>query len=161
MPTIASHVIRPSNARSVVLDGFVPIPPGSLASMPAVLSWPAKDPQDVLDYEFDVSPALVGNADDRIATIDVTIQPSATGDLALISSTADGKTAVLWLTGGQVGTVYAVQITVGTTAGRVIGRTVYLPVLSLMSNTAPTSVLTTASGTTVTDQNGNAITVGS
>jgi hypothetical protein len=161
MPTIASHVTRPSNARSVVLDGFVPVPAGSLASTPAVLSWPAKDPQDVLDYELDISPALAGNEDDRIATIDVAIQPSATGDLALMSSAADGNVAVLWLTGGQANTVYAVQITIGTDAGRIIGRTVYLPVLTLMSSTPPAGVLTTASGAAVTDQSGNTITVGS
>ena len=68
-------------------------PPGSLAPTPAALSWPAKDPGDVLDYAFDISPALAGNDRDTIATIDVTIQPSATGDLTLASSAADGNVA--------------------------------------------------------------------
>ena len=106
MPTAASQLIRPSCARRVVLDGFVPTPLGSLATAPAAMSWPAKDPGDVLDYEFDISPALAGNDKDSIATIDVTINPSATGDLTLTSAAADGSVAVLWLASGQVGTVY-------------------------------------------------------
>jgi hypothetical protein len=144
----------------VVLDGFVPVPSGSLATAPATLAWPAKDPGDVLDYEFDISPALAGNEKDTIATISVTIQPSAIGDLTLNSSAADGSVVVLWLAGGQVGTVYSVQVSIGTTAGRTIGRAIYLPVLALVSGAPPASALTTADGTAVSDQSGNAITVG-
>ena len=161
MPTAAPQVVRPSSARRVVLDGFVPTPLGSLASAPAALSWPAKDPGDVLDYEFDISPALAGNDKDSIATLDVTINPSATGDLTLTSSMADGKVAVLWLASGQAGTVYSVQVTIGTTAGRTIGRAIFLPVLALVSSAPPASALTTTAGSAVTDPSGNAITVGS
>jgi hypothetical protein len=143
-----------------VLDGFVPTPLGSLATAPAALSWPAKDPGDVLDYEFDISPALAGNDKDTIATVDVTIQPSATGDLSLVSSAADGNVAVLWLASGQAGTVYSVQVTIGTVAGRTLGRAIFLPVLALASGAPPTSALTTTDGAAVTDQAGNAITVG-
>lgn len=160
MPTVAPRVVRPSSARRVVLDGFVPTIPGSLATVPAALSWPAKDPGDVLDYEFDISPALAGNDKDTIATVDVTIQPSATGDLTLASSAADGSVAVLWLAAGLPGTVYSVQVTIGTMAGRTIGRAIYLPVLALVSSAPPASALTTTAGAAVTDQSGNAITVG-
>ena len=90
----------------------------------------------------------------------MTIQPSATGDLTLTSSAADGSVAVLWLAGGQAGTVYSVQVTIGTTAGRTIGRAIFLPVLALVSAAPPASALTTADGAAVTDQSGNAITVG-
>ena len=160
MPTAASQLVRPSSARRVVLDGFVPVPLGSLATAPAALSWPAKDPGDVLDYEFDISPALAGNDRDRIATIDVTIQPSASGGLTLASAAADGNVAVLWLASGQAGTVYSVQISIGTAAGRTIGRAIFLPVLALVSSAPPSSALTTSSGTTVVDQSGNPILVG-
>jgi len=160
MPTAAPQVVRPSSARRVVLDGFVPVPRGSLASAPAALSWPAKDPGDVLDYELDISPALAGNEKDTIATIDVTIQPSATGDLTLASAAADGGVAVLWLSSGQAGTVYSVQVTIGTAAGRMIGRAIYLPVLALVSSTPPASALTTTSGTVVVDESGNPVLVG-
>ena len=90
MPTPATHVWKPSNARTVVLDSFIPVPRGSTALAPPPLNWPAKDPADVLDYQFDISPALVGNDGDAIATLDVTIEPANPGDLVLNSATTDG-----------------------------------------------------------------------
>ena len=115
----------------------------------------------MLDYELDVSPALAGNEQDTISTIDVTIEPSASGDLSLASSIADGKVAVLWLAGGQVGTVYSVQVAIGTAGGRTIGRAIYLPMLALMADPPAFTALTTSTGTTVVDQSGNPILVGS
>ena len=79
MPTPATHVWKPSNARTVVLDSFIPVPRGSTAVAPPPLNWPTKDPADVLDYQFDISPALVGNDGDAIATLDVTIEPANPG----------------------------------------------------------------------------------
>ena len=160
MSTTTPQMVRPSSARRVVLGDFVPVLSGLLTKAPTTLAWPAKDPGDTLDYEFDISPALVGNDKDTIATIDVKIQPSAAGDLKLTSSAADGSVAVLWLASGQVGTVYSVQVTIGTVAGRTIGRAIYLPVLALVSSTSVASALTTADGTIVSDQSGNPITVG-
>jgi len=159
--TPTPHVWRPSNARRIVLDGFLPVPRGTLPTTPPPLSWPAKDPSDVLDYEFDVGAALVGNEGDTIATVAVVITPNATGDLVLNSSAVDGSRAVLWFAGGQSGTVYVVQVTVGTTNGRTIGRAVLLPVLPLASATAAATALTTEVGATITDQNGNPILLGS
>ena len=66
MPTIASHVWRPSSARILYLDSFIPVARGSAAMAPAPLSWPAKDPADVLDYQFNVASAVVGNDGDAI-----------------------------------------------------------------------------------------------
>ena len=160
MPTATTRVVRPSNARRVVLDGFVPVPRGSIATAPAALSWPAKDPDDVLDYELDISPALAGHENDSITTIDVVIEPSAAGDLALTSTGGDGTVAVLWFAGGQVGTVYSVQVTLGTAAGRTIGRAIYLPVLALALAQPPASVITTDTGSLLLDQNGNPILIG-
>lgn len=160
MPTVAARVMRPSNARRVVLDGFVPVPRGSLAVAPSPLSWPAKDPDDVLDYELDISAALAGHDSDSIASIDVVIAPSGDNELTLRSSAADGAVAVLWFAGGSVGTVYSVQVTIGTAAGRTIGRAIYLPVLALVSAAAPASGLTTANGAVLTDQAGNPILIG-
>jgi len=159
--TPATHVWRPSNARRIVLDGFAPVPRGTVPTAPPPLSWPAKDPSDVLDYEFDVAAALVGNEGDAIAGVNVVISPSASGDLTLNSSAADGTKAVFWFAAGQSGTVYVVQITIVTTNGRTIGRAVYLPVLPLASASATATALTTESGTTITDQNGNPILTGS
>jgi hypothetical protein len=154
MATQASHVWKPSTARVVVLDSFIPVPRGSSAVAPPPLNWPSKDPADVLDYEFDISPALVGNDGDSILTLDVAISPNSGGDLQLDSATADGAIAVLWLSGGQAGTVYTVTIVIGTTNGRTIQRSILLPVLYLSQPSAPADAIQTNAGLIITDQNG-------
>jgi hypothetical protein len=161
MSTTVTHVWKPSNARRIVLDGFLPVPRGTVATTPPPLAWAAKDPSDVLDYEFDICAALTGNEGDVIDTVAVVITPDATGDLVLNSSYADGSKAVFWFAAGQSGTVYTVQITIVTVLGRTIGRAVLLPVLPLASVVATTTGLTTDQGATITDQNGNPILVGS
>jgi hypothetical protein len=157
MPTPAIHVWKPSGARSVTIDGFVPAPRGSNAAAPRLLNWPTKDPGDTLDYEVDISPALVGNKGDSIATIDVTVFPNNPGDLSVNSTTADGTRCVFWLAGGQSGTVYTVTIIVGTASGRTIQRSVLVPVLFLSVPATSPDALETDSGTVVTDQNGSPI----
>jgi hypothetical protein len=157
MPTPATHVWKPSNARTVVLDSFIPVPRGSTAVAPPPLNWPTKDPVDVLDYQFDISPALVGNDGDGIATLDVTIEPDNPGDLTLNSATADGPVAVLWLSGGQPGTVYTLNLVITTTNGRTISRSILLPVLYLSIPPVPQNALITDTGVVLTDQNGNPV----
>lgn len=156
-----THVWRPSFSRRVVLDGFAPVPRGTLPAIPLQLTWPAKDPSDVLDYEFDISAALIGNEGDSIATLNVMVAPNGTGDLILNSVAADGSVVVLWFAAGQAGTVYTVQITATTTIGRTIGRAILLPVQTLATSVVPASALTTDQGAIITDQNGNPILLGS
>lgn len=158
-PTL--HAWRPSSARLVVLDGFVPVPRGTLPATPATLSWPAKDPSDVLDYEFDVSAALAGNEGDMIASVTVTVTPNGGSDLVLNSVVADGARAVMWFGGGQAGIVYTVGVTIVTATGRTIGRSVLLPVLALSNVSVPAISLTTDQGAVITDQDGNPILLGS
>ena len=157
MPTPATHVWKPSNARTVMLDAFIPVPRGSTAVAPPPLNWPTKDPADVLDYQFDIAPALVGNDGDAIATLDITIEPSNPGDLSLNSAIADGSVAVLWLSGGQPGTVYTVNLVITTTNGRTISRSLLLPVLYLSVSPVPPNALLTDTGVVLTDQNGNPV----
>jgi hypothetical protein len=157
MPTPATHVWKPSNARTVVLDAFIPVPRGSTAAAPPPLNWPTKDPADVLDYQFDIASALVGNDGDAIATLDVTIEPNNPGDLTLISAITDGSVAVLWLSGGQPGTVYTVNLVITTTNGRTISRSILLPVLYLSVPPVPANALLTDTGVVLTDQNGNPV----
>jgi len=164
MATNASHIYRPSAARALVLDGFVPGPRGALSATP-LPSWPAKDPADVLDYQFDISPALSGNDGDAVATLDVAISPSNPGDLALASAAADGARAVLWLSGGVAGTTYSVTLTIGTQAGRTLARSVLLPVLALSSAAGSVSAggqgaLTTDTGSVLVDEAGNPLLLG-
>jgi hypothetical protein len=140
-----------------MLDSFIPVPRGSTAVAPPPLNWPTKDPLDVLDYQFDISPGLVGNDGDTIATLDVMIEPANPGDLALNSATTDGAIVVLWLSGGQPGTVYTVNVVVTTTNGRTISRSILLPVLYLSIPPVPSNALVTNTGVVVTDQNGNPV----
>ena len=157
MPTTATHVWKPSCARTITLDAFVPVPRGTTAQPPALLSWPLKDPGDLLDYQFDIAPALIGNDGDAIATLDIAISPANPGDLALNSAMADGSRAVLWLSAGQAGVTYTVTLTVGTQAGRSLARSVLLPVAALAVQAASTGDVLTDSGATLVDQNGNPI----
>lgn len=157
MPTTAMHLWRPSAARTITLDAFVPVPRGTLATVPADLSWPLKDPADLLDYQFDIAPALAGNEGDAISTLDIAISPSAPGDLSLGSAAADGSRAILWLGGGVAGTTYTVTLTLGTQSGRVLARTVLLPVAALATPGVPIAGLLTDTGSLLTDQNGNPI----
>jgi hypothetical protein len=157
MATPTTHVWRPSNARTVLLDSFIPVPRGSTAVEPPPLNWPTKDPIDVLDYQFDISPALVGNDGDAIATLDVTIEPANPGGLALNSATADGAVAVLWLSAGHPGTVYMVNLLITTINGRTINRSILLPVLYLSIPPVPPNAMLTDAGIVVTDQNGNPV----
>jgi hypothetical protein len=155
--TPATHVWKPSAARIVLLDSFVPVPRGSTAVAPPPLNWPAKDPSDVLDYQLDISPAVVGNDGDSIATLDVEVAPSNPGDLALNSAATDGTKAVLWLSGGQSGTVYTVTLMITTVSGRALQRSVLLPVLPLSNPPVPLNALDTDGGGALTDQNGNPV----
>ena len=157
MPTPATHVWKPSNARTVVLDAFIPVPRGSAAAAPPPLNWPTKDPIDVLDYQFEITPAVVGNDGDVIATLDVSIEPNNPGDLSLQSATTDGTVAVLWLAGGQAGTVYTVTLVIATTNGRTIQRSILLPVVYLSVPPIPPNALVTNAGVVLTDQNGNPV----
>lgn len=161
MGNAVSQIWRPSSARSVALDGALPLPRGVLPGDLPPLVWPAKDPGDVLDYEIDASALLAGDPTDQVVSVGVTIVPSVSpADLTAGKVRGDGAVAVLWLSGGQPGTVYAVQVSIGTLKGRVIGRSVLLPVQALGAVTPPPAVLTAEDGTIITDQNGNPILAG-
>ena len=159
--TSATHVYRPSTARLVVLDGFVPVPRGAVAAPPVMLSWPVKDPSDVLDYVVDVSAAVA--ADDGDAIIDVTVSssPNATGDLLLNSAAMDGTQVVMWFAAGISGTIYTVVVAVTLASGRVVSRSVALPVYSMSGPSPSSAVLVTDTGQDLTDEGGNPIVVGS
>jgi hypothetical protein len=157
MPTTATHIWKPSDSRVVHLDAFVPLPRGGGVSSPAPLNWPAKDPRDVLDYQLDIAPALIGDEGDSIESIDVSIVPNNAGDLVTTSVAADGVRAVLWFAGGVAGVVYTVTIEITTANGRAIQRSILLPVLSLSNPHVPANAIETLDGIMLTDHNGNPI----
>jgi hypothetical protein len=159
MTTVTTHLWRPSAARYLQIDGFVPVPRGPLVPPAAPLVWPVKDPGDTLDYVFDIAPALTANPGDTISTIDVAISPDAVGDLSLMSAAADGTRAVLWLSGGQALTTYVVTLTIATAGGRTLARSIALPVAALATVVAAPSALTTQSGQPLTDPTGTPLTI--
>jgi hypothetical protein len=123
------------------------------------LNWPTKDPNDVLDYQINISPALIGNEGDSIATLDVFIMPNNPGDLVLNEVQADGPSAVLWLSEGQAGTVYTITLLISTINGRTLQRSVLLPVLLLSVPPVPPGAIDVSAGVVLTDQNGNPVLV--
>lgn len=158
MATVVTHSWIPSTARVVVLEGFGQIPRGVPPVVAGNVSWPAKDPLDVLDYVVDLSDAIAGNEGDAVATLDVQIAPSAAGDLTLVSARADGDQVVVWLAGGFGGTTYGVTLTIGTNAGRVISRTIDLPVQALARPPVPPGALIDQAGNPLIDQGGSILT---
>lgn len=157
MSATISHVWKPSNARLVIIDSFIPIPRGTTAVAPPPLNWPTKDPGDILDYILDIGPAIVGNDGDGIASLNVGLAPSNPGDLVLQSSVADGSRIVLWLSGGQAGTIYTITFSITTINGRSLQRSVLLPVLLLSVPVVPAGAIVTTTGVVLTDQNGNPV----
>jgi hypothetical protein len=144
MSSSVTHSWTPSAARILAITGFWPRPRGApLGAMalpagatPALPAWPPKDPADVLDYVYDIAPALFGDEGDSIF-----------------------QRAILWLGAGQSGTTYSVTLAIATVGGRSFQRTVLLPVISLSSEAAPGSVLLTDDGLPILDDNGDPIVV--
>ena len=159
MGTQVNYTWIPSTSRLLALDGFSFYPRGTAFCPQPPLSWPPKDPGDTLDYTLDISGAVAGNEGDAIASLDVSVSPNNPGDLALVSSSADGDLAILWFSAGVAGTVYQVTVTVGTNSGRVIGRTINLPVVTLANAPNAQSDLTDQYGNPITDQNDSPIIV--
>ena len=159
MGTQVTYSWNPSTSRLLALDGFCFYPRGGSFSPPQPLAWPAKDPTETLDYTLDISGAVAGNVGDAIANLDIAIAPSNPGDLTLMSSSANGCQAILWLTGGFAGTTYQVTVTAGTNNGRIIARTVNLPVVTLAVAQDQTEDLTDQYGNPITDQNDSPIIV--
>ena len=75
-----------------------------------------KDPDDVLDYQFDWSAWLAG---DTIASHAV----SAPAGLTVESTTTTGTAVTVWLSGGEVGVSYPVACHIVTADGRERDRT--------------------------------------
>lgn len=157
MATAVDHVWKPSDSRTLVIDSFVPVPRGTTALAPALLNWPAKDPNDVLDYQVDIAPALIGNEGDAILGVDASVSPSEAGGLRVDSVLADGSCAVLWMSGGRPGGVYTITLSITTANGRAIQRSVLLPVIALSTPVAEGGSILLDSGLSLTDENGNPV----
>lgn len=86
-----------------------------------MISWPFKDPNEVLDYEIDWSARIGGDA---ISSVTWTVPSGITKDRDAVS----GDIAAIWLSGGTAGTSYDIGCRVVTTGGRTYDETVTLSV---------------------------------
>lgn len=88
------------------------------------LKWPAKDPDEVLDYKVDWSKRLGA---DTIASSTWPVVPSG---ITLLTSTNQPKSTTAWLSGGTEGQTYSLVNRITTASGRVMEQTVDLPIKS-------------------------------
>jgi hypothetical protein len=86
-----------------------------------MITWPFKDPNEVLDYEIDWA-ARIG--DDPISTVTWTVP----GGITQASNALSGTVTTIWLSGGTAGTSYDVGCRVVTTGGRTHDETATIAV---------------------------------
>jgi len=83
------------------------------------LVWPAKDPDEVLDYNIDWSDRLVS---DTIATSTWVVPTGITAE----SEDKAATTTTLWLSSGTLGAKYDILNRIVTAEGRTMDQTVTL-----------------------------------
>jgi hypothetical protein len=86
------------------------------------LTWPPKDPDEVLDYQVDWSDRL--SSDTLLTSV-----WSISGDDSILtedSSEISGDNTIIWLSAGTLGEAYNLLNRVTTTGGRTMDQTVRL-----------------------------------
>lgn len=85
--------------------------------MAVSVSFPNKDPEEVLDYSLDFSDWLVEGADvDNVPAMDVTVEsmlPDESPSTLVIDNvfvSASPPIVSIWLSGGTVGTKYIIKV---------------------------------------------------
>lgn len=84
------------------------------------LTWPNKDPDEVLDYTLDWSDRL------GIDTIATSTWPDPPEDIVIDSDSFDMTSTLLWLSGGTVDTQYIFTNRIVTAGGRTMDQSVRL-----------------------------------
>lgn len=92
--------------------------------MKTMKPFPAKDPQDTNDFGLDWSGYLDGDAI-------ITAVWSVPADLVLVRAERAGSLTVAWISGGVAGRDYTVSCRITTDNGRVVERSMELPVRHL------------------------------
>lgn len=88
----------------------------------ALLSWPTKDPDEVLDYQMDWSARLNGD------TITASTWAVVGAGLTVQSNSFSATSTTVWLAGGTLATKYLLTNRVTTTGARVMEQTVALKI---------------------------------
>ena len=92
--------------------------------MSTLLSWPAKDPNEILDYQIQWSPRL---RTDTISTSTFSLK-TANG-VSIDSQSNTTTTSTVWLSGGTAGGTAVINCRIVTAAGRTMDQTVYLEIV--------------------------------
>ena len=85
----------------------------------AALAWPAKDPDEVLDYQLDWSARI---ADDKIVSSEWIVPDGLTKRIDRFSDTV----TTVWLAGGDDDTTYHIVNRITTDVGRIMDQSVKL-----------------------------------
>ena len=101
-------------------------------------TWPAKDPDEILDYDLDWTPRLYSadeldriEAGETVTPADAIASSTYTlpsGTLVASSSSFTTTHTKVWLTGGEEGQTYLVLNRITTTGGRTMDQTVKLKI---------------------------------
>lgn len=83
------------------------------------LSWPNKDPDEVLDYQIDWTDRL---ASDTILSSSWTVPAGITKD----SDTFGSTSVIIWLSDGAAGETYSITNRIVTAGGRTMDQSVRL-----------------------------------
>lgn len=90
-----------------------------------MLTWPSKDPNEVLDYQVDWTARLATG--ETISTSTFTVP---TGTVVINSSSFLGAVATVWLSGGTEGEACVILNRMVTSAGRTYDQSVKLRIRS-------------------------------
>lgn len=88
-------------------------------------SWPSKDPQEVLDYQFDWRARLVTSETISTSTFIV-----AEGSVTMATPSIGVGTTMVWLSGGTLGEVNIITNRIATNQGRTYDETAKLRIRS-------------------------------
>lgn len=91
--------------------------------MSTKLTWPEKDPDEVLDYDIDWS-ARMADGDAIVSSV----WTKVSGSVVIDSDSSSSAATKIWLSGGTLGETCEFLNRVTTNDGRVMDQTVYLKV---------------------------------
>lgn len=86
------------------------------------LKWPAKDPDELLDYKVDWAKRL---GTDSIAS---SSWPNPPANISILTDSHQAKATVIWISGGTAGQTYTFTNRITTTSGRIMDQSIDLPV---------------------------------
>ena len=88
-------------------------------------SWPSKDPEEVLDYQFDWTSRMATSESISSSTFILTF-----GSVTLASPSVVGATTTIWASGGELGEVNIITNRIVTNRGRTYDESAKLRIRS-------------------------------